>query len=177
MTLGISPRVWTLLPSLAAALLAAPLLTVIGTILSLYWGGIVGPLYGICTWREYRTEVRDATFPTLRLTALQAYQSSSRSSLMQMFASLDLTTTHSKHTNAWYIDTLIEIATYPPIFHWIKSCTFIILIMLVAEVCSRWTENLTPRGVPGAITSTVVIGSLAVIVADWGFSQLLLQRY
>jgi hypothetical protein len=40
-TLGVSPSKWTLLPSLAAALIAAPLLTGLGTLTALGCGGIV----------------------------------------------------------------------------------------------------------------------------------------
>jgi hypothetical protein len=36
---------------------------------------------------------------------------------------------------------------------------------------------LTPKDVPKVITTSVVGGSLLVIFADWGFSQLLLKRH
>ena len=51
------------------------------------------------------------------------------------------------------------------------------VIMGVAEVAARWNSELSTRGVPKVITSSVVGGSLLVIFADWGFSQLLLKRH
>lgn len=46
-TLGTSPRRWTLLPSAIAAFIAAPILTVIGTYVGLFAGGLVG------VWQKY----------------------------------------------------------------------------------------------------------------------------
>jgi ABC-type transporter Mla maintaining outer membrane lipid asymmetry permease subunit MlaE len=76
-----------------------------------------------------------------------------------------------------YTDSLIEIATYPPIYHLLKACCFMLIIMIVAEVCARVKPNLTPRGVPVVITTSVVGSGLLVILADWGFSQLWLLRH
>jgi ABC-type transporter Mla maintaining outer membrane lipid asymmetry ATPase subunit MlaF/ABC-type transporter Mla maintaining outer membrane lipid asymmetry permease subunit MlaE len=46
-TLGVSPRRWTLGPSLAAAALAGPLLTMLATAICLLAGGVVAVLYGL----------------------------------------------------------------------------------------------------------------------------------
>ena len=46
-TLGVNPKWWTLYPSILAASVASPVLTVIGTGLALLLGGFVGPYYGI----------------------------------------------------------------------------------------------------------------------------------
>merc|ERR1719464_151259 len=42
-TLGVNAQRWTLMPALAAAVVASPLLTAVGTYLSLYLGAVVGP--------------------------------------------------------------------------------------------------------------------------------------
>lgn len=174
-TLGINPQLWTLLPALSAALLASPLLTVMGTAVALWLGGIVGPRYGIGNMDSYIRQVRETIFPTLRLRSFVAWEEDSPELTFGIFnivATLDLRCTWSDS----YMDTLVEVATYPPIFLLLKSTTFIVVIMLVAEASARLRSSLTPRNVPGVITSSVVIASLVVIVADWGFSQLWLMR-
>ena len=90
-----------------------------------------------------------------------------------VYSYLDLRCTYSDS----YTDALIEISTHPVIFHLIKSVVFMTIIMGVAEIASRRKTDLTPRGVPKVITTSVVMGSLFVIFADWGFSQLLLKRH
>lgn len=145
-TLGISVELWTLIPALAAALVAAPLLTVAGTAIALYLGGVVGPMYGIGTQESYQTELRDAIFPPW------------------------------PKPSATLFDTIVEQSTYPPVFHLWKAITFMTITMIVAEVSARWHVQLTPRGVPGVITSSVVLASLLIIIADWGFSQWFLLR-
>ena len=87
---------------------------------------------------------------------------------------------------AWYLETWIELVTYPPCFLLVKAWTYSCIILLVAEVCARrsswwlvWKTTdqvMTPRDVPLVITGSVVVGSLTIICADWAFSQLLLQR-
>lgn len=62
-------------------------------------------------------------------------------------------------------------------FDQIPSVVFITIIMGVAEVASRRNAELTAKDVPKVITKSVVGGSLLVIFADWGFSQLLLKRH
>eukprot|EP00529_Nitzschia_sp_RCC80_P013528 CAMPEP_0113464748 /NCGR_PEP_ID=MMETSP0014_2-20120614/13363_1 /TAXON_ID=2857 /ORGANISM="Nitzschia sp." /LENGTH=609 /DNA_ID=CAMNT_0000356843 /DNA_START=37 /DNA_END=1863 /DNA_ORIENTATION=- /assembly_acc=CAM_ASM_000159 len=69
--LGISPRYWTLYPSLLAAVIAGPFLTVVGTCLALMLGGWVGPLYGVGAHQQYRDDVIDSLFPPLRIRWLQ----------------------------------------------------------------------------------------------------------
>ena len=85
---------------------------------------------------------------------------------------------HAAAEAAWSAlwDASIEVATYPPVFLVLKATTYGVLVLLTAEVAARRHPDLTPRGVPYVITTAVVAASLLVIVADWGFSQLLLQR-
>lgn len=160
-TLGINPIWWTLAPALGAAIIASPLLTVTGTALALVLGGIVGPRYGIGDTETYREQVRKAILPELRVTCngcggfLFGWSTTSVGENESVF---------------------VEIATWPPVFHWLKATVYILIILGVAETCARIQPNLTPRHVPHVITSAVVISSLLVIVADWGFSQLWLLR-
>ena len=98
-------------------------------------------------------------------------------------SSLDLRVTYNKNngsaaavTTRW-MDTVIELATYPPVYHFIKAEVYILIILGVAEWVARWYKpNLTPRGVPSVITLSVVMAGLLVILVDWGFSQLLMLR-
>ena len=85
-------------------------------------------------------------------------------------------TTDSSSPYGWIADTLIEIVTYPLIYHLLKSEIFIVTIMSVAEYVARKNINLTPKGVPACITQSVVISGLLVICLDWAFSQLWLLR-
>lgn len=50
-----------------------------------------------------------------------------------------------------------------------------LITMGIAEFSGRFYPYLQPRGVPGVITSAVVISGLCIILCDWGFSQVLLQ--
>jgi ABC-type lipoprotein export system ATPase subunit/ABC-type transporter Mla maintaining outer membrane lipid asymmetry permease subunit MlaE len=177
-TLGISPRVWSLYPSLLAALIAAPVLTVIGTAVAVILGDWVGQRYGIIDdhafyWKEFRT----STFPPLRIVSFAPLWVENTTSTVweATVLSPNWKTTFSDDYN--YTDSLIEIATYPPIYHLLKACCFMLIIMIVAEVCARVKPNLTPRGVPVVITTSVVGSGLLVILADWGFSQLWLLRH
>jgi ABC-type multidrug transport system ATPase subunit/ABC-type transporter Mla maintaining outer membrane lipid asymmetry permease subunit MlaE len=70
-------------------------------------------------------------------------------------------------TSTWH-----NVITHPPIFHVVKAVTFAMIILAVAEVSAQG-DNLSHRQVPGAITKAVVLSGLAVIVADWSFSRLL----
>jgi ABC-type transporter Mla maintaining outer membrane lipid asymmetry permease subunit MlaE len=177
-TLGISPVVWTLLPSLTASWIASPLLTMAGTILALEIGAHVGPWYGIGIMSEYRTDVWDAITVPLRLRGVTSWSENEGwehggSTLMEaVYSFLDLRCTFSDS----YVDAMIEISTHPIIFHLIKSIVFMSIIMGVAEISARHDPNLTPRGVPKVITTSVVMGSLFIIFSDWAFSQLLLKR-
>ena len=174
-TLGVNAQMWSLLPALAAAVIAGPVLTAIGTWLSLFLGGYVGPFYGIGTNEDYWREVRSSVFPDLRIRGLVPLQAenSTTTLLDTVWLNADYRTSFSDE----YIDTLIEVLTYPPIFHLLKAVTFMLIIMGVAEACARIQTNLTPRGVPSVITSSVVTGGLLIIMADWGFSRLWLKRY
>jgi hypothetical protein len=77
---------------------------------------------------------------------------------------------------ASFSQVLVEITTYPPVFHWLKAVVYILIILLTAETAASLQPSLTPRNVPHVITTSVVMASLLVIVADWGFSQLWLLR-
>ncbi|CAB9511525.1 binding protein MetN [Seminavis robusta] len=169
-TLGINPQTWTFLPAMMAALMAAPILTVIGTWISVFLGGIIGPQYGIGTLEGYNEEVWNSVFPKLDLELKLNYEWT-----VLGFPTFILTMYTASRESIW-LSALIELTTYPPVFHIWKSVTFMCILMGVAETIARLQPNLTPRGVPGVITSSVVISSLLIIVADWGFSQWLILR-
>lgn len=179
LTLGISPVRWTFVPSLLASWLASPLLTVAATALALEIGAHVGPKYGIGDVEGYRQEVWDAVFVPLRLrgavswTENDGWEQGGRTLVEMVYSYLDLRCTFSDS----YVDVLIEMLTHPVCFHLIKSVVFMTIIMVVAEISARGKADLTPRGVPKVITTSVVGGSLFVIFADWGFSQVLLKRH
>ncbi|KAL3802793.1 hypothetical protein HJC23_007570 [Cyclotella cryptica] len=177
-TLGISPVMWTLLPSLAASWIASPLLTMAGTGLALEIGAYIGPLYGIGSTDRYRIELWDAIAVPLRLRGVtswsenEGWEHGGRTLLETVYSFIDIRCTFSDS----YVDALIEITTHPICFHWMKSVVFMSIIMGVAEISARHDPDLTPRGVPKVITTSVVMGSLLVIFSDWAFSQLLLKR-
>lgn len=176
-TLGVNPQWWTLWPSLLASLIAAPLLTVAGTAIALVLGGMVGPNYGIGDSEQFMRDLKDALFPTLRISSLEglwANDETSNSLTGVSPSSLDWRVTYT-NTPTWQ-DTVIEIGTYPPVYHLLKATTFIFVIMIVAETMARMQPNLTPRGVPSVITFSVVMSGLLVILFDWGFSQFWLLR-
>lgn len=179
LTLGISPVAWTFGPSLLASWIAAPLLTSAGTLLALEIGARVGPTYGIGDAEGYRREVWDSIFLPLRLRGVVSYtendgwERGGRTLLRSVYSYLDLRCTHSES----YVDAFVEVATHPVCFHLVKSVVFMTIIMGVAEISARRKADLTPRDVPKVITTSVVGGSLLVIFADWGFSQLLLKRH
>jgi len=169
-TLGISSRSWSFYPALCAAGIAGPILTSLGTYLALVLGGMVGSLYGINGSDDsYWNEVRSAIFPPLRLRLMAAEGGKEMKSL-HLFE--NLLTTFSDT----YLDSLIEIMTYPPVYHLIKAISFMAIIMSVAEVCAHVRPNVTPREVPRVITQAIVTASLLVILLDWGFSRLWLKR-
>ena len=177
-TLGISPIMWTPLPSLAASWIASPLLTMAGTILALEIGAHIGPLYEIGNTSDYRTEVWNAITTPLRLRGVaslsenEGWHREGLTFMESIYSYLDMRCTFSDS----YVDAMVEITTHPICFHLIKSIVFMSIIMGVAEVSARRDPDLTPRGVPKVITTSVVLGSLLVIFSDWAFSQLLLQR-
>ena len=200
--LGVDPRWWTLAPSTLAASLASPILTIVGTALALGLGGWIGPLYGMNPSgigdQTYGDDLRDSIFPVLRLASFEkCWEPNDESgettkplwelgtSVLGVFrdtilnpTSLNLTATcGSSATSLWWKDTVIELVTYPPIYHFLKAEVYIWIIIGVAEWVARcYKPNLTPRGVPSVITLSVVLSGLLVILADWGFSQLLMLR-
>ena len=175
-TLGISPLSWTLFPSLSAALLAAPLLSIIGTSLAIFLGSIIGPHYGVGTQQSYLNEVYKSTFPPWRLRSMfplwEVYDTTTPYSYKDALLNLDLRCTFSEN----YADALIEFWTYPPIYHVTKAVIFMTITMIVAELSVRLWPNLTHQHVPDVITFAIVTSSVLVIVADWLFSQLWLLR-
>ena len=177
-TLGISPVMWTLVPSLAASWIASPLLTMAGTALALEIGAHVGPYYGIGNTSGYRTELWDAIAVPLRLrgviswTENEGWEHGGSALLERFYSYFDLRCTWSDS----YIDAFVEMTTHPVCFHLTKYIVFMSIIMGVAEISARRDPDLTPRGVPKVITTSVVLGSLLVIFSDWAFSQLLLKR-
>ena len=177
-TLGVSPHTWILLPSLAAAWIAAPLLTAMGTALAIYLGSLVGSHYGIGTQEFYLNEVYRSTFPKWRIRSFAPLWMSESTNggglytVKDAILSLDLRCTYSEN----YADSLIEIFTYPPVYHLTKAVVFMTITMTVAELSARLWPHLSPRHVPDVITFAIVTSSLMVIIADWVFSQLWLQR-
>jgi len=135
----------------------------------------VGATYGIGTRSSYWEEVRSTIFPELRLQGLVPFydENSTSTVLDAVWFNADYHTTFSDN----YRDTMIEIATYPVVYHLFKAVTFMLITMAVAETCARIRPNLTPRGVPSVITSSVVTAGLMVILADWAFSRLWLKRH
>ena len=178
-TLGVSPRWWTLGPSLLAAWIAGPLLTVIGTAFALGLGGWVGPArYGIGTSTQFWEDLYDSLFPVLRLRSVAPFWDAELSpawTWKDVLSRMDLSVTYNTPDSMWK-EAAIETLTYPPIYHLFKAIVFIGIILFTAEVIARWQRDLTPRGVPSVITLSVVSAGLLVILADWGFSQLWLLR-
>lgn len=198
-TLGISSTWWTLWPSVLAASIAAPLLTIVGTTIALVLAGYVGPTqYGIGTISQFWVDMNESLFPIWRLkwsAPLWEYNDdddgprqnlTTTTRLMQHWtylwkngSSIDSwTVTYRPRYSYVWIETVLEIVTYPPIYHILKAVTFIGIILGVSEgVAQWWKPQLTPRGVPSVITMSVVGSGLLVIMADWGFSQLWLLRF
>jgi len=205
--LGVDPRWWTLAPAVLAASLASPILTVTGTALALALGGWVGPLYGLNPSgigdNVYADDLREAILPVLRLASFEgcwkphagggdAGEEPTGKSVPELLVSvlavvrdavvnpggLDLSVVVADGSSAGgWTDTIVEVATYPPVYHVVKAEVYIWIILGVSEWAARWSNpNLTPRGVPSVITLSVVLSGLLVILADWGFSQLLMLR-
>jgi ABC-type transporter Mla maintaining outer membrane lipid asymmetry permease subunit MlaE len=175
-TLGISTWHWSLTPSLTAALLAGPILTGVGTALALTLAGWIGAGYGIGTVSDFWSTVQSNIVPALRLRGLAQYDNQQQvPPTTPAYSMLQLDYYLSTHSALW-TDAAIEIATYPIVYHVLKAVVFLTIIMGVAELCARSRPNLASRGVPGVITSAVVLAGLMVILADWAFSRLWLQR-
>lgn len=161
-TMGVNPVRWTLLPALVAGIVAAPVLTVMGTAVALWIGYVVGPTYyDIGSQADFRGKLVETILPKLRLDGLQ-------------------TTFPTKYP---LYDFAIEILTYPPFYHLFKSMLYVLLILGISQVCamstvgSRTTTGLTPRDVPTGITLAVVSSGLIIILVDGALSQLLLRRH
>ena len=60
---------------------------------------------------------------------------------------------------------------FPPFVCFYHSIVFMVVILVVAEIAGRLRSDIQPRGVPKAITWSVVGASLVIIVADWGLSR------
>jgi len=188
-TLGINPQWWTLWPSLLAASFASPLLTVTGTSIALYLGGLVAPVYGIGNKTQFWKDLHKSLWPILRIHCLESISQNyndGTSTLWETIQKIMLSSSSILNMQNWFVtykknstlkDTFIELITYPPIYHLVKSKVFILIIIITAECLSRLQPNLTPRGIPGVITFSVVLAGLMVIMADWGFSQLWLLRH
>lgn len=133
-TLGVSPLMWSLVPTVVAALIAAPLLTVVGSFTAIFTAGFVFEMYELGTQEYYWRRIYDVVF-------------------------------HA--TEHWQ--------NYPPYVIMYRSVTFIVLIIVIAELCARTYPWLQPRHVPFVITSAVVLAGLAILFADWCFCYMLVQ--
>jgi ABC-type transporter Mla maintaining outer membrane lipid asymmetry permease subunit MlaE len=178
-TLGISPILWSFYPALIAAWIAGPVLTMLGTWIALALAGWIGPQYGIGSFSEYWTEVRSTIVPTLRLQGWASSESTNDTfSHLTIFQWDYYRTTYSPY----FIDSVIEVVTYHIVFSMIKAMVFITIIVCTGELCTRyhtvWRNNhsLTYRDVPHVITTSVVTASLLIILMDWIFSRIWLQR-
>lgn len=194
-TLGVSPVHWTLVPASMAAFLAAPLLTMVGTGVALALAGYVGPVvYGIGTTEQFRQDVLESLFPTWRLEVFRSaiitgQQDEWHQNVWELFQSrivhvlsslsnTALAVTYPPRYDPSWLESMIEIVTYPPVYHVVKSIVYMGIILGTAQVVTHLKHaHLTPRGVPSVITLSVVWAGLLVILADWGFSQLWLLRY
>ncbi len=53
-----------------------------------------------------------------------------------------------------------------------RSLGFMLIILAVSEICGRCKAQLQPRDVPKTITWSIVIASLLILIADWGFTAI-----
>ena len=68
-----------------------------------------------------------------------------------------------------------SIWTYGPFAVAYRALGFMCIILLVGEVIGRMRPNLQPRMVPAVVTWTVVISSVIIIIADYGFANITLH--
>ena len=136
-TLSISPRLWSLSSTCVAALIAAPILAAVGTLIGLWMAAIVG------TYGAYHIYYTTDQFWTEVLPKIFTYN-------------------YSKEF--WH---------YPPIINAYRSLGFMIITLITAEYFGRRNKNLQPRHVPRIITWSVVVASLLILIADWGFTEIL----
>eukprot|EP00557_Chaetoceros_sp_GSL56_P009426 CAMPEP_0176489322 /NCGR_PEP_ID=MMETSP0200_2-20121128/7219_1 /TAXON_ID=947934 /ORGANISM="Chaetoceros sp., Strain GSL56" /LENGTH=530 /DNA_ID=CAMNT_0017886441 /DNA_START=14 /DNA_END=1603 /DNA_ORIENTATION=+ len=145
-TLGMSPMAWSLYPAALAVSIAGPLLTSIGTLLSLFAASIVGSFYGIGDLDGFWEQARSNIFPTLRLSGFVKNMNEDDGGTTTI-PSLLTRFFHSIQNSSFY-DGVIEIVTYPPIYHFIKAQVFIAIILGVAEMSARIRlVQITPRTV------------------------------
>jgi ABC-type transporter Mla maintaining outer membrane lipid asymmetry permease subunit MlaE len=172
-TLGVSPRQWTLGPSLGAASLAGPILTTVGTAVALALAAWMGRIYGLLSLSDFGHHARRTIFPPLRIRLMESWAVAESTVqecvLSQETAGEAVEATMSTCTNvapeAWwtrivwdmrptfsesYVDTLIEILTHPAVFHWIKAQFLSILIVVTADLCAR-RPGLTPEKCPPSL--------------------------
>lgn len=184
-TLGVRPIVWSLLPAALAALLAAPLLSASGTALALLLAAAVGAWYGLDPEPALSAAARaggaagatgGAGIAGGGLLHLEGwFWSRVRTALLPPLRLRCATSPFACAAPALRAD-LIELATWPPLHHVLKSASFIALVLLAAELSARRDPDLPMRAVPRVITGAVVSGGVAIIVADWAWSRVLLQR-
>uniref|UniRef100_A0A7S2MYS5 ABC transporter domain-containing protein n=1 Tax=Haptolina brevifila TaxID=156173 RepID=A0A7S2MYS5_9EUKA len=74
-------------------------------------------------------------------------------------------TTFKRHPGA-------HLLKWAPLVNMYRSIGFMLATMVIAQVCARWQKRAQPRHVPLIITSAVVLSCLAVLLLDWGFSQM-----
>ena len=61
---------------------------------------------------------------------------------------------------------------WAPLVNAYRSVGFMASTLIIAQLCARWRRRAQPRHVPLIITSAVVLSCLAVLILDWGFSQM-----
>lgn len=134
-TLSISPRRWSLLPATIAALIAAPLLTLIGSFTALLVADLVAVYSDFSLYKHVGQFM---------------------------------------HAVAGDIFTLKHIWRHPFVVIAYRSIGFMAITLVVAEVAANIHKRLQPRHVPKTITWSVVIASLIILIADWGFTEIYL---
>jgi hypothetical protein len=65
-----------------------------------------------------------------------------------------------------------HILKWAPLVNAYRSVGFMLSTMLISQACARWRRRAQPRHVPLIITTAVVLSCLAVLLLDWGFSQM-----
>lgn len=148
---------------MGAVVVASPLLTSLGTAISLGMAGYIGPLhYGIGTMSQFHFDLRVTLFPPLRLKGVEWWSqnfhpeggfptawnflrellhgSSKGGASAPDFVSLFRVTypvrysaSSSSSSSTTWIETWIEVLTYPPIYHWAKSIVYGLIILSVAH--------------------------------------------
>ncbi len=65
--------------------------------------------------------------------------------------------------------------SYPLVISIYRSLGFMIIILVVSEVAGYIRPKLQPRHVPKTITWSIVVASLLILLADWGFTEIYLN--